>query len=106
MFAENVITKELRTKTKRLTELREEDPLLHFACILRTIATLCKEPSSVDEWLHKKDLEASQQQRWYRRTYKNLSSFKLPFFQKLPLYRSLDMNFEILKKIVRVNSSV
>lgn len=37
---------------------------------------------------------------------KNLFSFKLPFFQKLALYRGLDMNFEILKKIVRVNSSV
>ena len=81
MFAENIVTEELRKKTKRLTELREEinevlrrkrkirDALLRFACILRTIATLCKEPSSVDEWLHRKDLEASQQQRWYRRTH-------------------------------------
>ena len=101
-FEENVVTEELRQKTKRLTELREEIkeiyneirekcPPLRFACILRTIVTLRKEQYLQPMNGHTKKISRLLNNNTdINEHMKNLSSYRLSFFQKLALCRDLD----------------
>ena len=101
-FEENVVTEELLQKTKRLTELREEInevyneirekcPPLLFACILRTIVTLRKEQYLQAMNGHTKKISRLLNNNTdINEHIKNLSSYRLSFFQKLALCRGLD----------------
>ena len=101
-FEENVVKEELRQKTRRLTELREEIneiydeirgkcPPLRFACILRTIVALRKEQYLLLMNGHTKKISRLLSNNTdIDEHIKNLSSYKLSFFQKLALCRGLD----------------
>lgn len=99
-FEENVVT-EIHQKTKRLTNFRKEGdkvyneisekcPPLRIACIMRMI-TLRKEQCLQSMNGHtKKILRLSNNNADIDKHIQNLSSYKLPFFQKLALYHGLD----------------
>ena len=108
-FEQNVVSEELRQKTKQLPELRreirevyreiqEECSPLRFICILKTIVFLRNEQYQQQMSVHtKKIARLLNADTNIDEHIKNISSYRLSFFQKLVLCRGL--NFALPQRI-------
>ncbi|XP_068684490.1 uncharacterized protein [Montipora foliosa] len=108
-FEQNVVSEELRQKTKHLPELRreirevyreiqEECLPLRFICILKTIVFLRNEQYQQQMSVHtKKIARLLNADTNIDEHIKNISSYRLSFFQKLVLCRGL--NFALPQRI-------
>ena len=104
-FEDNVIAEELRQKARRRNELAEESnaiyeeihrecSLLRIACIRKTIVALRKEQFARLMNNHTKKISRLLcKENDIDEHIKNLSSYRLSFFQKLALCRGLDFAF-------------
>ena len=104
-FEQNVVVEELRQKTKQIAELRkeisetyreiqEECSSLRFICILKTIVTLRNEQYQQLMSGHTKKISRLLAvDTNIDEHIKNISSYRLSFFQKLELRRGLNFAF-------------
>ena len=108
-FEQNVVCEELRQKTKQMAELRreinevyreiqEECSPLRFICILKTMVTLRNEQYQQQMSVHTKTISRLlTAESNIDEHIKNISSYRLSFFQKLVLCRGL--NFVLPQRI-------
>ena len=109
-FEQYVVGEELRQKTKQLAELRreineayrefqEECSPLRFICILKTMATFRNEQYQQQMSVHTEEISTlPTADTNIDEHIKNISSYRLSFFQKLVLCRGL--NFALPQRIL------